>query len=409
MRRFIIIAALTLTLCGCRGYIGGFDDSNLKFSQLVLMNRSSQEVSLLIDRSEWAAPQDTIRLEAENGLWKKTVNKEYYSSNLSDARIQFILKDGRKVFLDDMTSGFIYNPCRAGGVTDLYDSQARYFVYEFDDNVLDSLDAFLTKRQVFPMMTTIQPSNVSSSHSVHGSSETLIAEIFMMPQLRGKLGLGTLVYQETDEIGSMRIAEECRFVPQHTVTRIQHDYASIPLRACTSYSNIGTLRKLGLAHFGCDFAELTGRGDLEMERFSGLVFSNVKQVYAETFTDRVLPENVASFIGNSPEEVAIVDRICYGKMMFLLAEADCSLNLLYNSVEFSYLGKDAFHLDEIDCYLLTLGPDGEFECRKGGKELIKTYCEGLDSQPVMPLSFRMTGDLDGTACLHVQDIDVSAM
>ena len=101
MRRFIIIAALTLTLCGCRGYIGGFDDSNLKFSQLVLMNRSSREVTLLIDRSQWADPQDTIRLEAENGLWKKTVNKEYYSSNLSDARIQIILKDGRKVFLDD--------------------------------------------------------------------------------------------------------------------------------------------------------------------------------------------------------------------------------------------------------------------------------------------------------------------
>ena len=69
MRRFIIIAALTLTLCGCRGYIGGFDDSNLIFSQLVLMNRSSREVTLLIDRSQWAAPQDTIRLEAENGLW----------------------------------------------------------------------------------------------------------------------------------------------------------------------------------------------------------------------------------------------------------------------------------------------------------------------------------------------------
>ena len=408
MRRFIIIAALTLTLCGCRGYIGGFDDSNLKFSQLVLMNRSSREVTLLIDRSQWADPQDTIRLEAENGLWKKTVNKEYYSSNLSDARIQIILKDGRKVFLDDMTRDFVYNPCRAGGVTDLYDNQARYFVYEFNDNVLDSLDAFLTKRQVFPMMTTIQPSNVSSSHSVHGSSETLIADIFMMPQLRGKLGLGTLVYQETDDISSMRIAEECRFVPQHTVTRIQHDYASIPLRACTSYSNIGTLRKLGLAHFGCDFAELTGRGDSRMERFSGLIFSNTKIYETETFTDDTLSAEVSAFMEDSTEGIGIVNMIHYGKCMILLAEADCSKNLLYNCVEHRNSG-GYYDLDEVDCYLLTLDENGHFMCTKGGRELIDIYCDSLDSQPTLPLSFRMSSDLRNIACLHVHDIDVTGM
>lgn len=408
MRRFIIIAALTLTLCGCRGYIGGFDDSNLKFSQLVLMNRSSREVTLLIARSQWADPQDTIRLEAENGLWKKTVNKEYYSSNLSDARIQIILKDGRKVFLDDMTRDFVYNPCRAGGVTDLYDNQARYFVYEFNDNVLDSLDAFLTRRQVFPMMTTIQPSNVSSSHSVHGSSETLIADIFMMPQLRGKLGLGTLVYQETDEIGSMRIAEECRFVPQHTVTRIQHDYASIPLRACTSYSNIETLRKLGLAHFGCDFAELTGRGDSRMERFSGIIFSNTEIYETETFTDDTLSAEVSAFMEDSTEEIGIVNMIHHGKCMILLAEADCSKNLLYNFVEHRNSG-GYYDLDEVDCYLLTLDPDGNFRCTKGGRELIDIYCDSLDSQPTLPLSFRMSSDLKNIACLHVHDIDVTGM
>ena len=381
MRRFIIIAALTLTLCGCRGYIGGFDDSNLKFSQLVLMNRSSREVTLLIDRSQWADPQDTIRLEAENGLWKKTVNKEYYSSNLSDARIQIILKDGRKVFLDDMTRDFVYNPCRPGGVTDLYDNQARYFVYDI---------------------------NVSSSHSVHGSSETLIAEIFMMPQLRGKLGLGTLVYQETDEIGSMRIAEECRFVPQHTVTRIQHDYASIPLRACTSYSNIETLRKLGLAHFGCDFAELTGRGDSRMERFSGIIFSNTEIYETETFTDDTLSAEVSAFMEDSTEGIGIVNMIHHGKCMILLAEADCSKNLLYNFVEHRNNG-GYYDLDEVDCYLLTLDPDGNFRCTKGGRELIDIYCDSLDSQPTLPLSFRMSSDLKNIACLHVHDIDVTGM
>lgn len=408
MRRLIAIAAAALTLCGCNRYVGGFDDSYMKYSQMVLMNRSSKDISLVIGNCEWADPMDTVRLEQGNGLWKKTVEKENYYFNSSDMRMQVISEDGRKVWLDDMSYDFRYNPCR-GNMLNLNDSRGLYFVYEFTDEKLDTLDAFVERRNRFAGMNSIPPSYVSSSASVKGTSETLVADVFMNAHVRGKISLGTMIYKEAEDVSHIRIAEGCSLEPQHPLRETEEVLLASRLHAYATYCNIDNLRKIGLAHFGCDFAELTGRGDSEMERFSGLVFSNVKQVYAETFTDRELPEDVASFIGNSPEEVAIVDRICYGKMMFLLAEADCSLNLLYNSVEFSYLGKDAFHLDEIDCYLLTLGPDGEFECRKGGKELIKIYCDGLDSQPVMPLSFRMTGDLDGIACLHVQDIDVSAM
>ena len=42
MRRLIAIAAAALTLCGCNRYVGGFDDSYMKYSQMVLMNRSSK-------------------------------------------------------------------------------------------------------------------------------------------------------------------------------------------------------------------------------------------------------------------------------------------------------------------------------------------------------------------------------
>ena len=78
MRRLIAIAAAALTLCGCNRYVGGFDDSYMKYSQMVLMNRSSKDISLVIGNCEWADPMDTVRLEQGNGLWKKTVEKENY-------------------------------------------------------------------------------------------------------------------------------------------------------------------------------------------------------------------------------------------------------------------------------------------------------------------------------------------
>ena len=145
-----------------------------------------------------------------------------------------------------------------------------------------------------------------------------------------------------------------------------------------------------------------------MERFSGIIFSNTEIYETETFTDDTLSAEVSAFMEDSTEGIGIVNMIHHGKCMILLAEADCSKNLLYNFVEHRNSG-GYYDLDEVDCYLLTLDPDGNFRCTKGGRELIDIYCDSLDSQPTLPLSFRMSSDLRNIACLHVHDIDVTGM
>ena len=64
--------AFLLMAAGCKGYIGGIDDADIKFSQIVMVNRSSQDIRINVNKSEIVSPQDTIYLEPENGLWKMT-------------------------------------------------------------------------------------------------------------------------------------------------------------------------------------------------------------------------------------------------------------------------------------------------------------------------------------------------
>ena len=72
MKRFLYILAATVMISGCYGYIGGMDDSDVQFTQLVFINRSSLEIGVSIDGVDWISPQDTIRLKPENGLYKET-------------------------------------------------------------------------------------------------------------------------------------------------------------------------------------------------------------------------------------------------------------------------------------------------------------------------------------------------
>ena len=45
-RRLYILILLSFLLSGCYGYVGGLDDSHLKFTELVLINRSPHEIEL---------------------------------------------------------------------------------------------------------------------------------------------------------------------------------------------------------------------------------------------------------------------------------------------------------------------------------------------------------------------------
>ena len=62
-RRLYILILLSFLLSGCYGYVGGLDDSNFKFTELVFINRSQHDIELRFPSSKWSEEPDTIRLE----------------------------------------------------------------------------------------------------------------------------------------------------------------------------------------------------------------------------------------------------------------------------------------------------------------------------------------------------------
>ena len=52
-RRLYILILLSFLLSGCYGYVGGLDDSNFKFTELVFINRSQHDIERARGQARW--------------------------------------------------------------------------------------------------------------------------------------------------------------------------------------------------------------------------------------------------------------------------------------------------------------------------------------------------------------------
>ena len=132
-RRLYILILLSFLLSGCYGYVGGLDDSNFKFTELVFINRSQHDIELRFPSSKWSEEPDTIRLEKGNGLWKKDFEFDYSYSNDFYDEVEMVVDGKEKFYFDDYSIYIPYNPCTTQYMHNLNDSKGLYYVYEFNE------------------------------------------------------------------------------------------------------------------------------------------------------------------------------------------------------------------------------------------------------------------------------------
>ena len=110
MRRvYIFLLLLTVVLSSCDSYLGGIDDYNFQYDQLVFINKCSEDLSIIFDNPDWLDPGDTIKLKPTNGVWKRKKVRE--GLNLPRFEyMQLIFGKDKKICFDTY-SLFAYNPC----------------------------------------------------------------------------------------------------------------------------------------------------------------------------------------------------------------------------------------------------------------------------------------------------------
>ena len=84
-------------LSGCRGFVGGLDDSNVETSQIVFINTSPYDLTFIIDDEDWVGP-DTVKIESEGGLKK-------YDIDLTLDAVKALQADGYIVYAIEQAHG----------------------------------------------------------------------------------------------------------------------------------------------------------------------------------------------------------------------------------------------------------------------------------------------------------------
>lgn len=390
--RYISFAFL-LTAAGCKGYIGGMDDANIKFSQIVMVNRSSHEIRINVSNSKILSPKDTIYLEPENGLWKKTQKGEHFDFSLTDGIMTLTFEDGRKVCFDGIFPMEIEKPIN------LNDSKGLYNVYEFTDEYCEEIFRQHDWLNTFRLIS-LPPSIVRDSEVEDGSSEGWFLNIYPVPSVREKLEIGRIVRNEAESLNE--IIFESGKVPCTVKKEEDNGYSQFRSRA--AYYSTTDLSKTGLAHFGCDFAQLTGKNQNEMDKFAGIITYHIAFDHSEELEHS---DQTNEFANQMEEGTMAIQHIQYGRLMFLLAEADCNPSYLGSSIESTLRHSDPdkeLWVEDIDFHLITLDEDGEFQCRSGGRELLDIFVNDMALQPVHPIYFALTDFGMGDDAIHIQNI-----
>lgn len=400
MKRFIGTLAIMLAVCGCRGYIGGIDDSDMQSIELVFVNRSRHDIEVTFERLDWIGAEDTIFLEAGNGLWKKKFDNPYHNLRFDDGRMQVRFDEERVIFMDYM-SGHDYNPCRYYQGIQLNDSRGQYVVYEYSDAICNSLFKWYDKLKILNM-TSIPPIHIDSDQVTEGSAEVYARSVYAAGKIRDRLALGAVVAKETDGADKAEFMEGLKFEAA-SVEKVENVKGSRKNYVYSQYYSADELRRMSVALFGCDFAQLTGReAEDEMDRQCGIIYSHYHIGYYELFKDAEAPQEILDVM----DKAAVVSRIEYGRLMFLLAEGNCSAGMLdYHTCEYMEDGKvsDYHHVKDAVFHLITLDDEGRFTCRSGGEELIDIYRDGIMEQPLLPMAYSLTDFSGETAYLHIKE------
>lgn len=392
MKTKIYIGFLMLTfLSGCRGFIGGLDDSNVEASQTVFINTSPYDLTFIIDDEDWMGP-DTVKIESEGGLKKYDIDLTYNLNYFDYAELSI---EGKGRICYDFNTELPHNPCKYGFSIRLEDTYRNYYVFEFTkDNCNELLQKYEELKQF--EIYSLYPSVVrEDTLFTEGSSEALFSQVFIVPEAYDEVGIGTLVSKTAESIDQIGYSRQKIDVHQDSIKH--YDFNSYVDFGTQSYYCFEDLKKTSLAHFGCDFTALTGR--TEMDRFCGVIFSRYKGT-AEWTDD----------LQDIPEDNLAIKNILTGQIMILLAEADCSASVLEENVRRTIMH---FNGDLIERYgksrnlvfhLITRGEDGRFQSCTGGLELVERYVNGIDDEPNLPLCFEMVDADNEPGYLHIKDI-----
>ena len=397
MRRIITyILVFTAFFCACDNSLIMIDDGEVMQSQLVLINRSSEQVKVVLTGNNWTCPEDTITLKPERGLWKYTREEDFYF-HMDTLKVKY---GNREPIVYNIYSDLPYNPLTFydKGHVDLWDDLGRYQVIEFTDDRRDAVLASLKERETFNMFTFGYPEDVMEQYTVPGSSETYFNMVFPVGRLHGDLALGVAVEKEAESVDKINIVKDIQFTPSSVETRTYEDWEM--QYGYKSYYYLNILLKASLANFGCDFVELTGRSGSAMRKGCGVAATKVYLDRIDYMWDTEAPSDVLA----AAENVAFINEIQYGNIMILLTESDEEPSFIADCLEYEFYNERLFNRTNIDYYLITIDETGQWVCVATGQEALRTYLSGFDNPPVHPISISFTDFSGNTALIHVQDV-----
>lgn len=397
MKRIVIhILVLTALFCACDNSLIMIDDGEVMQSQLVLINRSSEQVKVVLTGDNWICPEDTITLKPERGLWKYTREEDFYF-HMDTLEVIY---GNHEPIVYNIYSDLPYNPLTFydKGHVDLWDDLGRYQVIEFTDDRRDAVLASLKERETFNMFTFGYPEDVMEQYTVPGSSETYFNMVFPVGRLHGDLALGVAVEKEAESVDKINIVKDIQFTPSSVETRTYEDWEMT--YGYKSYYYLNILQKASLANFGCDFVELTGRSGSVMRKGCGVAATKVYLDRIDYMWDTEAPSDVLA----ATENVAFINEIQYGNIMILLTESDEEPSFIADCLEYEFYNERLFNRTNIDYYLITIDETGQWACVATGQEALRSYISGFDNPPVHPISISFTDFSGNTALIHVQDV-----
>ena len=397
MKRIVIhILVLTALFCACDNSLIMIDDGEVMQSQLVLINRSSEQVKVVLTGDNWICPEDTITLKPERGLWKYTREEDFYF-HMDTLEVIY---GNHEPIVYNIYSDLPYNPLTFydKGHVDLWDDLGRYQVIEFTDDRRDAVLASLKERETFNMFTFGYPEDVMEQYTVPGSSETYFNMVFPVGRLHGDLALGVAVEKDAESVDKINIVKDIQFTPSSVETRTYEDWEMTYGYKFYYYLNI--LQKASLANFGCDFVELTGRSGSVMRKGCGVAAT---KVYLDRI-DYMWDTEATSDVLAATENVAFINEIQYGNIMILLTESDEEPSFIADCLEYEFYNERLFNRTNIDYYLITIDETGQWACVATGQEALRSYISGFDNPPVHPISISFTDFSGNTALIHVQDV-----
>lgn len=397
MKRIVIhILALTALFCACDNSLIMIDNGEVMQSQLVLINRSSEQVKVVLTGDNWICPEDTITLKPERGLWKYTREEDFYF-HMDTLEVIY---GNHEPIVYNIYSDLPYNPLTFydKGHVDLWDDLGRYQVIEFTDDRRDAALASLKERETFNMFTFGYPEDVMEQYTVPGSSEAYFNMVFPVQILHEDLALGVAVEKEAESVDKINIVKDIQFTPSSVETRTYEDWEM--QYGYKKYYYLNILQKASLANFGCDFVELTGRSGLAMRKGCGVAATKVYLDRIDYMWDTEAPSDVLA----AAENVAFINEIQYGNIMILLTESDEEPSFIADCLEYEFYNERLFNRTNIDYYLITIDETGQWACVSTGQEALRTYLSGFDNPPVHPISISFTDFSGNTALIHVQDV-----